>query len=279
MTIAISGRTQVAGVVGRPIDHSLSPTLHNAWITAAGIDAVYVAFAPAADGLARLVEGLRGGALRGLNITAPFKEAALAAADRASHRAAAAGAANLLIFEADGSIRADNTDGEGLMAALAEQAPGFNPAAGPLTLLGAGGAARAAAAAFLAAGAPAVRVVNRSAPRAEVLAALLGPRARATPWDEAAGAIGGANAIVNATPGDPGLSLEGAPTTATVVDMVYRPLDTALLRQARARGLRAVDGLAMLIGQARPSFTLLFGRSPPAIDARRLALAALEGDR
>ena len=279
MTGGISGRTQVVGVVGRPVDHSLSPTLHNAWIAAAGIDAVYVAFAPAADGLARFVEGLRGGALRGLNITAPFKEAALAAADRASHRAAAAGAANLLIFEADGSIGADNTDGEGLMAALAEQAPGFDPAAGPLTLLGAGGAARAAAAAFLAAGAPAVRVVNRSAARAEALVALLGPKVTARTWEEAAATVGEANAIVNATPGDPGLSLEGAATAATVVDMVYQPLDTALLRQARSRGLRVVDGLAMLIGQARPSFTLLFGRPPPAVDVRRLALAALEGDR
>ena len=139
MMTGVSGMTVVAGVAGSPVSHSLSPAIHNAWLAAAGIDAVYVAFAPPADGFARFAEGLRGVAVRGLNITAPFKEAALAVADRASDRARRAGAANLLIFEADGTIWADNTDGEGLLAAFAEQAPGFEPAAGPLVLLGAGG--------------------------------------------------------------------------------------------------------------------------------------------
>ncbi|MGI8841038.1 MAG: shikimate dehydrogenase family protein [Caulobacteraceae bacterium] len=278
MTAGISGRTRVVGVAGSPVSHSISPLIHNAWIAAAGIDAVYVAFAPPADGFARFAEGLRGGAVRGLNVTAPFKGAALAVADRASARAAAAGAANLLIFEADGSIGADNTDGEGLLAAFADQAPGFDPAAGPLVLIGAGGAARAAAAAFLAAGAPAIRIINRSAAAADALAAALGPRVSVTAPEAAASATAGANAIVNATPVHPGVSLGSAPAGATVMDMAYRPLDTALLRAARARGLRAVDGLAMLIGQARPSFAALFGRSPPDIDVRRLALAALAAD-
>ncbi len=275
MTWAISGKTLVTGVVGAPVTHSLSPLIHNVWIAAARIDAVYVAFAPPKDGFARFVEGLRGAVVRGLNITAPFKEAALAAADRASDRARRAGAANLLIFEADGSIEADNTDGEGLLAALADQAPGFDPAAGPAVVLGAGGAARGAAAAFLAAGTPAVRIVNRSAARAQALVAFLGPKVSVTAPDEAASAMADANAIVNAIPGDPGSSLVAAPAEAVVLDMVYRPLDTALLRRARARGLRTVDGLAMLIGQAKPSFTLLFGRPPPGLDIRAGALAAL----
>ncbi|MDQ2860577.1 MAG: shikimate dehydrogenase, partial [Pseudomonadota bacterium] len=126
MTWAISGKTLVAGVAGAPVSLSLSPTIHNAWIAAAGIDAVYVAFAPPVDGFARFTEGLRGGAVRGLNVTAPFKQDALGLADRASDRARRAGAANLLIFEREGTTWADNTDGEGLLAALVEQAPEFD---------------------------------------------------------------------------------------------------------------------------------------------------------
>ncbi len=276
MTRAISARPAVAGVIGAPVSHSLSPAIHNAWIAAAGLDATYVAIRPREGGFARFVRGRRGGAMRGLNVTAPFKAEALALADRASDRARRAGAANLLIFEADGSIWADNTDGEGLLAAFADQAPGFDPAAGPAVVLGAGGAARGAAAAFLAAGVPAVRIVNRSAARARALAAFLGPKVLVTAPEAAASAMTDANAIVNATPIDPGAPLDAAPAGAVVLDMVYRPLDTALLRRARARGLRAVDGLAMLIGQAGPSFTLLFGRSPPPLDVRDLALAELE---
>ncbi|HEY7853316.1 MAG TPA: shikimate dehydrogenase, partial [Caulobacteraceae bacterium] len=162
MTAPISGTTVVAAVAGAPIAHSLSPLIHNAWIAAAGLDAVYVALRPPADGFAALARGLRGGVIAGLNVTAPFKHDALAVADRATRRARRAGAANLLIFEANGDISADNTDGEGLMEALTRGAPGFDPADGPVVIFGAGGAARGAAAAFLDAGAPAVRLVNRS---------------------------------------------------------------------------------------------------------------------
>ena len=125
MSRTITGSTAVAGIVGHPVRHSVSPLLHNAWLDAAGLDGVYVPFAPGAEGFARLVEGFRGGAVRGINVTIPFKEAALAAADRASERARMAGAANLLLFDTDGTIVADNTDGLGLLAAFAQQAPGF----------------------------------------------------------------------------------------------------------------------------------------------------------
>ena len=172
----LSGTTRVAGVAGRPIGHSLSPTLHNGWIRQAGLDAVYVAFSPAPDGFTRFAEGLRGGVIRGLNVTAPFKHDALALADVVSEPARRAGSANLLLFETDGAILADNTDGVGLLHAFRSQAPGFQPAAAPVVILGAGGAARGAAAAFLAEGAPEVRVVNRSLARAAELAALFGPR-------------------------------------------------------------------------------------------------------
>ncbi len=272
----ISGATLVAGVAGWPVAHSLSPAIHNAWIAAAGLDAVYVAFSPPADRFETFAQGLRGGAVRGLNVTAPFKAAALDVADRATDRARRAGAANLLIFSPDGQIAADNTDGEGLLAAFAEQAPGFDPAAGPLALFGAGGAARAAAAAFVDAGAPEIRVVNRSEARARTLAGLIGPKARAFAAARAGDALAEANAVINATPATPSAPLDPAPPAAVFMDMVYRPLATAFLRRAAERGLRTVDGLAMLIGQAAPSFEALFGRPPPRLDVRAAALAALE---
>jgi shikimate 5-dehydrogenase len=116
----ISGLARVAGVLGRPIGHSLSPLIHNAWIEAAGLDAVYVPLSPAPGGLKNLFEACRGGLVAGFNVTVPFKEEALAAADTLSERAQRAGAANLVLFAADGSIAADSTDGAGLMAALAD---------------------------------------------------------------------------------------------------------------------------------------------------------------
>lgn len=283
MSRGISGKTVVAGVAGRPVKHSLSPLIHNAWLAAAGIDGVYVPFSPPADGFARFAEGLRGGAVRGLNVTLPFKQMALAVADRTTERARAAEAANLLVFEADGAIIADNTDGLGLLRAFAEQAAGFDPAAGPVVILGAGGAARGAAAAFRAAGAPEVRIVNRTLGKAELLAAALHGPGRAFALDQAEAALSGAAAVVNATSAglaDGGrleVPLAATPKEAVIMDMVYAPLVTPLLAEAQALGRRTVDGLAMLIGQAAPSFEAFFGVSPPTnVDVRALALAALK---
>lgn len=279
----ISGKTVVAGIVGRPVTHSLSPLIHNAWLAAAGIDGVYVPFAPDALGFERLAQGFRGGAVRGVNVTIPFKEAALSVADRASEAARLAGAANVLVFEADGRIIADNTDGVGLLRAFAIQAPTWDPQLGPVTVLGAGGAARGAVAALLLAGAPKVWIVNRTVAKADALAKALGPKVSALPMAHAVGALSASTAVINAT--SAGLSGEGAldlplETTqaATVVmDMVYKPLETPLLAQARALGRPTVDGLEMLVRQAEPSFEHFFGIKPPAeVDARALALEALK---
>lgn len=277
--MSLTGAAMVAGVVGRPVTHSLSPVLHNAWIAAAGLDAAYVPLAPLAGGFPALVEGLRGGVIRGVNVTIPFKEEALACADGATERARLAGAANLLLFREDGSVEADNTDGLGMLAALALQAPGFDPEAGPAVILGAGGAARGAAAALRLAGAPEVRILNRTVARAAGLAADIGGPVRAV---EGAGALDGANVIVNATSlglgGGPGpdVNLGEAPATAVVMDMVYKPLRTEFIARARARSLRTVDGLEMLIRQAVPSFEAFFGVAPPAsVDVRALALKAV----
>lgn len=276
---AITGAAVVAGIIGRPVTHSLSPVLHNAWIEAAGLNAVYAPLAPTADGFRALVDGLRGGVIRGVNVTIPFKEEALAAADEASDRARLAGAANLLLFREDGTIFADNTDGLGMLGALEVQAPGFDPRAGPVVILGAGGAARGAAAALLLAGAPEIRIVNRTFDRAENLARDIGPSVKAV---SAENALAGANLIVNATSlglgGGPGpdIDLGPAPKTAVVLDMVYKPLRTKFLQRAAGLGLRTVDGLEMLIRQAAPSFEAFFGQAPPAgVDVRALALKAV----
>jgi shikimate dehydrogenase len=279
MTVQISGRALVAGVVGFPVDHSLSPLIHNAWIEAAGLDAVYAPFAPLRHRFASLVDGLRGGAVRGLNVTVPFKEEALALASLATDRARRAGAANLLLFDADGAIRADNTDGVGLLAALRRQAPGFDPRAGPAVVLGAGGAARGAVAALADAGAPEVRIVNRTHARAVELAAAIGAPARASLPGEAAFAE--ASLIVNATSlglggGEgPAADFSAAASGCVVLDMVYRPLRTPFLGRATAAGLATAHGLEMLIAQAEPSFEAFFGQAPPRIDVRGLCLAEL----
>jgi len=254
-----------AGVAGQPIAHSLSPLIHSAWIRAAGLDADYHAYGPAdAVAFAALVAEGRAGRLRGLNVTAPFKEQALGLADEASFIARTCGSANLLVFEA-GAIRADSTDGEGLMAALAEQSPRLQLRAQPVVVLGAGGAARAAVVALKATGAR-VGVLNRTIARAESLAAQLG----ATVVD--AGALDEATLVVNALAVPPDIDMSRLRDTAVLMDMTYNPLITPFLAQGRARGLITVDGLAMLIGQARPSFQALFGLEPPTVDVRGLAL-------
>jgi shikimate dehydrogenase len=260
--------TVIAGVAGRPVTHSLSPLIHRNWIAAAELDADYRAFAPEDEaGFAALIAEGRAGGLRGLNVTAPFKEQALAAADEVSDTARLCGSANLLVFEG-GRVIADSTDGAGLMAALAEQAPEFALDGRPVLILGAGGAARAAAAALKAAGAE-VGVLNRTRERADRLAADLGVRA------EGPEALAETALVVNALSVAPDIDIGALRDDAVLMDMTYRPLLTPFLAAGRARELKTVDGLAMLIGQARPSFRALFGIEPPPVDVRGLAVSAL----
>lgn len=258
------------GVVGWPIGHSLSPLIHGAWIDAAGLNATYEAFAaPDEAAFDALVRQGREGMIRGLNVTAPWKLPALAAADEVTDTARRAGSANLLTFR-DGRVLADSTDGQGLLDALEEQAPDLVLQGTRATILGAGGAARAAVAALQDAGAV-VGVVNRSPDRVRELAGTLGVIAQTT--DD----LDAADLIVNALPVDPALDVRRLKPSAVVMDMTYRPLITPFLARARDRGLTIVDGLAMLIGQARPSFPAIFGVPVPDVDARALCLEALEG--
>ena len=272
-----------AGVVGSPARHSLSPLIHGAWLRAAGIDGEYALYDLAPEGFGAFLDEARAKGLRGVNVTLPFKEQALAAAATATPDAVAAGAANLLIFE-DGGLVAHNTDGYGLLRALAEQAPGLDLDGAKVVVLGAGGAARGAVAALAAAGAEVV-VVNRTQGRADALIAAVSaasPRPVKLSTASLAMAAPSAGLIINATSAglngadDGGFDLSAAPATAVVMDMIYKPLITPLLTQAAARGHRTVDGLAMLIGQARPSFEAFYGAPPPDdVDVRALCLAAL----
>lgn len=282
MTSTISGAAIVGGVCGAPIKHSMSPLIHNAWIQAAGLDAAYVPFAPRSEDFETFVNGFRGGAIRGLNVTIPFKERALALADQASDLANMAGAANLLIFEPDGSVHADNTDGPGLLGAIAEQARGFDVSAAPVVVLGAGGAARGATAALLMAGAPEIRIVNRTVARAQELADAFGHKVVAAGEPDLPALLADAGLVINATSlglggGEgPAADLALTPERAVVMDMVYKPLRTEFLRRAQAAGRRTVDGLEMLLRQAVPSFERMFGVAPPAgVDVRALLLRNL----
>lgn len=268
----ITGAARVAGIAGNPVAHSLSPVIHNAWLEAGGVDGAYVPFAPAdAAGFEALVAAGRAGLILGLNVTAPFKEQAFALADEATAAARLTGSANILQF-AKGRVLADSSDGVGLMRGLAEQAPDLDVSGRVVVVLGAGGAARAGSGALVEAGAE-VRIVNRSRARAETLAADLGRSVRVM---EAGQALEGAALIVNALSVLPQLDFDLVAPGTVVMDMTYKPLETAFLKAARDRGLPTVDGLSMLIGQAAPSFEALFRLPPPRLDLRALLTAHLE---
>jgi shikimate dehydrogenase len=266
----------VAGVIGDPVAQSRSPALHGHWLRRHGIDGAYVPLRVAPGDLAAVVPLLARGGWAGCNVTIPHKEAVMALCDALTDRARAAGAVNTLIFEG-GTIRGDNTDGAGFVANLDAQAPGRDRGA-PALVIGAGGAARGIAAALLADGAERVTLVNRTRARAEALAAALGPRAGVADWDDREAAAMVHGLIVNTTSlgmaGQPplGFSLAGMAPGTVVADIVYAPLETPLLREARARGLVAVEGLGMLLHQAVPGFAAWFGVTPLVDDALRRAV-------
>lgn len=272
-----TGAARVAGVVGHPIHHSMSPFLHTAWLRDMELNGVYAPFSPPDEhGFERLVLSCRTNGIKGLNITAPFKEQALALADTSEDAARHSGSANLLTFDEEGYVHARTTDGHGMLRAFELQAPACDLTAGPAVIMGAGGAARAATAALLDRGCPEVRIVNRTLARAEELVFALGNRVTAFELSSTDRAFADAIAIINAASGGPLPLFDALPDHATAMDMTYRPLRTNWLKAAETRGLATVDGLQMLIEQARPSFEAFFGVAPnPAFDIRKLALAKL----
>ncbi|WP_442970675.1 shikimate dehydrogenase [Roseomonas sp. USHLN139] len=266
MTI-ISGKARLAGVLGWPASHSRSPLLHGHWLRRHGIDGTYIPLQVRPDDFAEAVRALVKLGFRGANVTIPHKEAAFSLCDEVDASARRAGAVNTLVFR-DGRILGSNTDGFGFLESVREQAPGWQASAGPAVLLGAGGAARAIAAALLDAGCPKLTIVNRSAERAEALAAELGGPVVVSDTPPLADAALLVNSTSLGMAGQPPLEIDLSPLPghAIVVDAVYVPLETPLLAAARARGLVGVDGLGMLLHQARPGFEAWFGVAP-SVDA------------
>jgi len=275
----MSGPPPLAWVIGWPVGHSRSPALHGHWLRRYGLPGAYVALAVRPEALEAALRGMAALGFAGGNVTLPHKERALALADSATPRARRIGAANTLVVR-DGALEADNTDGFGFIENLRQNAPDWRADAGPALVLGAGGAARAVVAALLDAGAPEVRLANRTRERAEALAQALGGPVTVLDWAQAAAAADGAATLVNTTSlgmtGQPPLelSLDAAPPGALATDIVYAPLETPFLRRAAARGLRTVDGLGMLLHQARPGFEAWFGAAPEVDDALRRAVLA-----
>ncbi|MGF1660287.1 MAG: shikimate dehydrogenase [Rubrimonas sp.] len=273
----MSAPPPVAGVIGWPIGHSRSPALHGHWLRRYGLPGWYVPLAVAPGALPQALAGLRALGFSGANVTLPHKEEALALADVATPRARRIGAANTLVLR-DGALEADNTDGFGFLENLRAGASGWRADAGPALVLGAGGAARAVVAALIDAGAPSVRLVNRTRARADALADALGGPVETLDWAQAAAAVDGAALLVNTTSlgmqGQPPLelSLAAAAPHALATDIVYAPLVTPFLAEAAACGLRTVDGLGMLLHQARPGFEAWFGRAPEVDAALRQAV-------
>lgn len=268
----------VAAVLGWPIGHSRSPRLHGHWLARYGLAGAYVPLAVAPEGAEAALRALPALGFAGANVTLPHKELALRIADTASERARRIGAANTLVIH-DGLIHADNTDGFGFIENIKAGAPGWDRTA-PVLVLGAGGAARAVLDALLAEGVPEIRLANRSVERAEGLAAAFGSRVVVVRWAEAEAAAAGAGLIVNSTSlgmvGQPPLdfAFTEAPPGAVANDLVYAPLRTGFLANAEASGLVTVDGLGMLLHQARPGFAAWFGREPEVDEALRAAVLA-----
>ena len=271
----LSGHARLAGVLGWPVSHSRSPRLHGYWLETLGIDGAYLPLPVHPDGFADAVRALAALGFRGANVTIPHKQAAFEVCDVVDATARRAGAVNTLVFS-DGRIHGSNTDGFGFLETVRDQAPGWQPADGPAVLLGAGGAARAIAAALLDAGCPLVTLVNRSRARADALAQDLGGAVAVADVPPLAGAALLVNTTSLGMQGHPPLAIDLSPlpATAVVADIVYVPLETPLLAAARAKGLRAVDGLGMLLHQARPGFEAWFGVAPRVDAALRDLIAA-----
>ena len=270
----VSGATRVTGVIGDPVTHSLSPALHNAAYAALGLDWVSVPFPVSAGKGSEAVAAMRTLGLVGLSVTTPHKDAVAQTADSVSDAVAALGAANCLVASADGRVRAENTDGDGFLGGLLEDAD-TTVREKTVVVLGAGGAARAISVACADAGAAGVLVVNRTVQRAEVCAGLAGSVGVVAQQAD----IPSADIVVNATtvgmapdsamPCDPALLHRGQ----IVVDIVYNPSETVWLVAARAAGIRSYNGLSMLVHQAGFAITHWTGQPAP-IDAMRSALKA-----
>jgi shikimate dehydrogenase len=278
----IVGTTRLAGIMGWPVAHSRSPLVHGFWLDETGTDGAYVPLPARPEHIEQALRALPILGFRGCNLTIPHKQTALHIADRVEPSARRIGAVNTIIVAPDGTLEASNTDMFGFSENLREGVPHWEPAAGPAVVLGAGGSARAVVAALTNAGVAEIRIVNRTLSRAEIVARDLetsATRITVHPWSEVSNVQRHAGLLVNTTSlgmsGEPPLVLDLLlPPTAPVVDIVYVPLETDLLSAARRRGNPVVDGLGMLLHQARPGFEAWFGASVRVTPELRATIVA-----
>lgn len=270
----------IAGLLGWPVAHSRSPVIHNHWLAQYGIPGRYVLFPVPPEKLEAAVRGLSALGLRGCNVTTPHKQAIFPLLDRVDDLARRIGAVNTVVVEQDGTLTGFNNDGNGFIQSLRDADPQWRPDTGPVTVLGAGGAARAVVASLAAQGAREIRVTNRTRDKAQEIADAVGPVVKVVPWEQREEALDGIALLANATSlgmaGKPPLdiALDRLPPKALVGDLIYIPPETPLLGAARARGNVTVNGLGLLLNQARPAFQAWFGVMPDITPALRQAIAA-----
>ena len=270
----------LAGVIGWPVAHTRSPAIHNHWITKYGLKGAYVQLPVQPDRLETAIRGLAALGFAGCNVTVPHKVSAMRFMDELHPAARRVAAINTIVVQPDGRLLGMNNDGAGYIQSLRDADATWRGDAGPALVLGAGGAARAIVVALLDEGVPELRITNRTLERAQELANDFGDRVKVVPWAERNEAMAGVSLLVNTTSlGMHGqaplnVALDALPLEAMVSDAVYIPLETPLLAQARMRGHRTVNGLGMLLNQARPAFQSWFGVLPDVTPELRAAVQA-----
>jgi len=265
----------LAGVIGHPISHSKSPKLHNYWLSKYNINGFYIPFSVTTDKLQVSIKSLIGLGFNGVNVTIPHKTNVLSLADSVTDRAALIGAANTLYFSKNGKVHADNTDGYGFIQNIIDEIPDYDFYDKSALIYGAGGSARAIASALISNGVKEVGITNRTRSKAQIISEDLGAKVSVVDWRAAPETIGRADLIINATSmgmiGQPEFSqpISRAKKTALVIDIVYNPLITELLKEAKKLKLKTIGGIGMLINQAVPGFEHWFQKSPVIDDEIR----------
>ena len=258
----------LTGVMGWPVAHTRSPAIHNHWIAHYGLKGAYVQLPVQPQNLEAAIRGLPALGFAGCNITVPHKVNAMQLMDTLHPAARRVAAINTVVVQADGSLLGMNNDGYGYIQSLRDAQPDWRGDAGPALVMGAGGAARAIVVALLDEGVPEVRLCNRTQEKAQALKDAFGDRVTVVPWADRNSAMAGVRLLVNTTTqgmhGQPALdvALDDLPAEALVSDAIYIPLETPLLAAARQRGHQTVNGLGMLLNQARPAFHAWFGVQP-----------------
>ena len=275
-----SQQFKLAGVMGMPVFQSRSPILHNYWIRKYGLRGAYGHFPVQVENIEAAIRGLSALGIAGCNITQPHKLMAIKLMDKLSPMAERIGAINCIVVQPDGALHGFNNDGFGYIQSLKDIQPHWRADAGPITVIGCGGGARAVVISLLDEGAQEIRLINRTRAKAEELSAANPAVVKVFDWSERHAALDGAAMLVNTTNqgmyGQPALDiqLDALPTSALVSDLIYIPLETPLLAAARTRGNVTTNGLGMLLNQAIPAFEAWFGVKPEITDELRQAILA-----